>query len=140
MELIEHVGLGGFERARPHQLSGGMQQRVSICRALMTEPRLLLMDEPFGALDAITREQMNLLLQRVWSEGRSTVILVTHNIDEAVFLADRIVVMSPRPGRVAEVMENQLARPRNADSYREPLFSEHTNHLRDVIGIGSVTA
>jgi NitT/TauT family transport system ATP-binding protein len=132
-ELIAHVGLGGFERSRPHQLSGGMQQRAALCRALMTEPRLLLMDEPFGALDAITREQMNLMLQRIWLESRCSVVLVTHSIEEAVFLADRIVVMTPRPGRVAEIVVDRLPRPRSPETYRDAQFTDYANHLRDVI-------
>jgi NitT/TauT family transport system ATP-binding protein len=130
LELIQHVGLGGFERARPHELSGGMQQRVSICRALLTRPRLLLMDEPFGALDAITRELMNALMQQVWLESACSVVLVTHNIEEAIFLADRIVIMTPRPGRIAEVIENRLPRPRDTGTYRHPLFTEYADRIR----------
>ncbi|MBO9521291.1 MAG: ABC transporter ATP-binding protein [Nocardioidaceae bacterium] len=128
--LIDSTGLAGFEDAYPHQLSGGMQQRVAICRALLTDPPLLLMDEPFGALDAITRERLNLLLQEIWSETRKTVVLVTHNIDEAVLLGDRIVVMSPRPGRIVEVIENDLPRPRGAHTYADPRFAELSVHLR----------
>lgn len=131
--LLVEVGLGEFEQALPHQLSGGMQQRVSICRALLTDPPLLLMDEPFGALDAITRERLNLQLLRIWSEHGKTVVLVTHNIEEAVFLADRIVVMTPRPGRVAEVIVNDLDRPRGVATYREPRFAELTSHIREMI-------
>jgi len=132
-ELLSEVGLSEFEQALPHQLSGGMQQRVSICRALLTDPPLLLMDEPFGALDAITRERLNLQLQRIWAEHGKTVVLVTHNIEEAVFLADRVVVMTPRPGRVAEVISDELARPRGVASYRDPRFAELTTHIREMI-------
>ena len=136
-ELITEVGLGEFEQALPHQLSGGMQQRVSICRALLTDPPLLLMDEPFGALDAITRERLNLQLQTIWSEHGKTVVLVTHNIDEAVFLADTIVVMTPRPGRVAEVIANDLERPRGVATYREARFAELATHIREmIVGVG----
>jgi NitT/TauT family transport system ATP-binding protein len=133
-ELLDDVGLTGFEQAMPHQLSGGMQQRVSICRALLTDPPLLLMDEPFGALDAITRERLNLLLQRIWMERQKTVVLVTHNIDEAVFLSDRIVVMTPRPGRVSEIITNDLERPRGVATYRDARFVDLTTHIREMIG------
>ena len=111
-ELLAAVGLGEFERALPHQLSGGMRQRVSICRALIHDPPLLLMDEPFGALDAITRDQLTLDLQQLWSRTRKTVVFITHSIPEAVFLSDRILVMTPRPGRVDRMMEVSLPRPR----------------------------
>jgi NitT/TauT family transport system ATP-binding protein len=136
-ELLAEVGLEEFEQALPHQLSGGMQQRVSICRALLTDPPLLLMDEPFGALDAITRERLNLQLQTIWAEHGKTVVLVTHNIEEAVFLADRIVVMTPRPGRVAEIIVNDLDRPRGVATYREAGFAELTSHIREmIVGVG----
>jgi NitT/TauT family transport system ATP-binding protein len=137
-QLLELVGLQDFERALPYQLSGGMQQRASICRALLTDPGLLLMDEPFGALDAITREQMNLELLRIWTQSRSTVVLVTHSIQEAVFLSDRIVVMTPRPGRVASVIENRLARPRDLSTYQDPLFSDYAARIRETILSGKV--
>jgi NitT/TauT family transport system ATP-binding protein len=114
-ELLALVGLGEFGPRLPHELSGGMQQRASLCRALLLDPPLLLMDEPFGALDAMTRDEMNLELLRVWGEAagaRKTILFVTHSIPEAVFLADRVVVLSPRPGRIARVFDVPLARPR----------------------------
>ena len=112
-ELLSLTGLSGFEDRRPHELSGGMQQRVSLCRALVHGPSVLLMDEPFAALDALTREELSLELQRIWNEDRKTIVFVTHSIQEATLLADRIVVMSPRPGRIAEVLEVKAARPRS---------------------------
>ena len=111
-ELLKMVGLEGFERKYPYELSGGMRQRVSICRALVHEPPLLLMDEPFGALDALTREQMVMELHQIWLNTRKSVIFITHDIQEAVLLADRVVVMTPRPGRIAEIIETDLPHPR----------------------------
>jgi NitT/TauT family transport system ATP-binding protein len=132
-DLLRKVGLDGFETALPYQLSGGMQQRVSICRALLSDPPLLLMDEPFGALDSLTRERMNLELQRIWIDGAKTVVLVTHSIEEAVFLSDRIIVMTPRPGRIAEILVNELPRPRTVETYEETLFSEYAGTIRKII-------
>ncbi len=132
-ELLSKVGLSGFEAALPYQLSGGMQQRVSICRALLSDPPLLLMDEPFGALDSLTRERMNLELQRIWIDGNKTVMLVTHSIEEAVFLSDRIVVMTPRPGRISEILVNELPRPRTVETYEDPLFTEYAGAIRKII-------
>jgi NitT/TauT family transport system ATP-binding protein len=113
-ELIQMIGLEGFEERLPNELSGGMQQRVALARALIHNPNILLMDEPFGALDAMTRETMNIELQRIWSEEHKTVLFVTHGIPESVFLSDRVVVMTPRPGRVAAVIDIPFARPRSA--------------------------
>lgn len=132
-QLLELVGLRGFERSSPFELSGGMQQRVALCRALVTDPSLLLMDEPFGALDALTREQMNLELQRVWMETGKTVVLITHSITEAVMLADRVVVMTPRPGRIQEIISVKLPRPRDFSSLRDPTFHSACERIRTLM-------
>jgi NitT/TauT family transport system ATP-binding protein len=120
--LLDATGLAGFEDASPRELSGGMQQRASIVRALAQNPSVLLMDEPFGALDAFTRDEMNLLLLRLWRETEKTIVFVTHNITEAIFLADRVIVMTPRPGQVARVYDIDLPRPRTIDMTFQPGF------------------
>jgi NitT/TauT family transport system ATP-binding protein len=131
-ELLELVGLDGFEDRYPYELSGGMRQRVSICRALLHDPPLLLMDEPFGALDALTRDQLNLDLQSIWLQSQKTVMFVTHSITEAVFLSDRVVVFSNRPGRVVEVLEIDLPRPRHLAIRETPEFGRYANEIRGV--------
>ncbi|MFG2000702.1 ABC transporter ATP-binding protein [Spirillospora sp. NPDC048911] len=135
--LIEMTGLRGFEDAHPHELSGGMQQRVALCRALLHEPPVLLMDEPFGALDALTREQMNVELNRIWRETGTTVVLVTHSIAEAVYLADRVVVMSPRPGTVEEIIDVGLPAERDySATMARPEFARATGRIRELLGAG----
>ncbi|MGO1235448.1 ABC transporter ATP-binding protein [Microbacterium gubbeenense] len=134
-ELIEMTGLKGFEKALPHELSGGMQQRVSLCRALLHEPNVLLMDEPFGALDALTRERMNVELNRIWAETGTTVMLVTHSVAEAVYLASRVVVMSPRPGRIVEEHIVDLPKRRDyAATLEDPEFHRVSARVRELLG------
>ncbi len=115
-----------------------MQQRVAICRALMRDPKVLLMDEPFGALDAMTREAMNMELMRVWSEEQKTVVFITHSIPEAVLLGDRVVVMSPRPGRISEIIDVDIDRPRDLDCMGPPRFGELCRHIRSIFGANSL--
>lgn len=129
--LLADIGLQGFEDHYPDQLSGGMQQRVALCRALLHDPEILLMDEPLGALDAITRDQVQMDLQHIWMRSRKTVVFITHSIEEAVFLADRVVLLSPRPAQIAADVEIELPRPRQvADRGSEAMFG-YVNHLRD---------
>jgi NitT/TauT family transport system ATP-binding protein len=134
--LIDMVGLAGFAAKYPGELSGGMQQRVALSRALVHDPALLLMDEPFGALDALTRESMNLELQRIWMEAGKTVVLITHSISEAVFLGDRVAVMTSRPGRLAEVASVELARPRGLAAMTTPAFGALVTHIRSLLHVG----
>ena len=131
--LLSTAGLGGFETKLPRELSGGMQQRVAICRALLQEPRVLLMDEPFGALDALTREEMSLELLRLWSIRQMAVIFVTHSISEAILLADRVVVMSPRPGRIADIIKVELPRPRSFEQEGAEEFQRCAARIRALI-------
>jgi len=135
-KMLELVELTGFENHRPWQLSGGMQQRVSIARALSFDPALLLMDEPFGALDEMTRERLNMELLRIWAASGSTVVFVTHSISEAVFLSTQVVVMSPRPGRISEMVPIDLTHPRTATTREAPRFFELVTQVREALHLG----
>jgi NitT/TauT family transport system ATP-binding protein len=134
--MVGLVELSGFEDHHPWQLSGGMQQRVAIARALSFDPALLLMDEPFGALDEMTRERMNMEVLRIWEESGSTIVFVTHSIAEAVFLSTRVVVMSPRPGRITGVVDIDLPQPRNADTREQEHFFELVTEVRELLRAG----
>jgi NitT/TauT family transport system ATP-binding protein len=133
LDLLEMVGLHDFAARYPYELSGGMQQRAAIVRALVQEPRLLLMDEPFGALDAMTREQMNLELMRIWSQSRKTVFFITHSIAEAIFLSDRVIAMTARPGSIADVLTIDLPRPRDLAIINTDRFGRYAAHLRSLL-------
>jgi NitT/TauT family transport system ATP-binding protein len=136
LDLLALVGLAGFEHRYPWQLSGGMQQRVALVRALIHDPALLLMDEPFGALDALTREAMNVELQRIWLERRKTVVFITHSTGEAVFLADRVMVMTPRPGKIGDLFAVDLPRPRALDVMNTPEFGTYVRRVRNALNAG----
>ena len=135
-DLLKLVGLDGFEHRYPWELSGGMQQRVALVRALIHDPALLLMDEPFGALDAMTRESMNVELQRIWMERRKTVVFITHSTAEAVFLGDRVLVMTPRPGKVGDLFPVELPRPRSLDVMNTEKFGGYVRRIRGVLNAG----
>ena len=131
--LLDLVGLTGFEDRYPHELSGGMQQRASIVRALVQDPKVLLMDEPFGALDAMTREQMNIEVLKIWNASEKTILFVTHSISEAIFLADRVVVMTARPGALAEIIDVDLPRPRALEMINSDKFGVYASHIRELL-------
>jgi NitT/TauT family transport system ATP-binding protein len=136
VRLLDMVGLSEFALRYPFELSGGMQQRVAIARALVQDPRLLLMDEPFGALDAMTRDQMNLELIRIWSQSRKTVVFITHSIAEAVFLSDRVIAMTPRPGTIADIISIDLPRPRDLSVINTDRFGRFAARLRLLLDAG----
>ena len=139
LELMEMVGLNGFEYKYPDELSGGMRQRAGICRALIRDPEVLLMDEPFGALDAMTRESLNLEIQRIWMEKNKTIVFVTHSIPEAVFLASQVVIMTPRPGRIAEIIHvDEIPRPRHLSYMNTPIAGQYINHIRQHFNCASM--
>jgi NitT/TauT family transport system ATP-binding protein len=133
MDLLALVGLTGFEQRYPKELSGGMQQRAAICRSLVHDPSILLMDEPFAALDAMTREDLGFELLRIWDLHKKTVVFVTHHISEAILLADRVVAMSPRPGRIEKVLDINLPRPRSLDMQFSPEFKNRSDEIRELI-------
>jgi NitT/TauT family transport system ATP-binding protein len=133
MDLLSLVGLAGFEQRYPKELSGGMQQRAAICRSLVHDPSILLMDEPFAALDAMTREELGFELLKIWDVYKKTVVFVTHQISEAILLADRVVAMSPRPGRIEKVIEVSLPRPRRLDMQFSPEFKRYSDEIRTLI-------
>lgn len=130
MALLQRFGLAGFEHRFPWELSGGMRQRASICRALLTDPKLLLMDEPFGALDAMTRDDLNLELARIWQETEKTLLFITHSIAEAVFLSDRVVMMGKAPGKITEIIDIDLPRPRSLAVRESAAFTKYVGHIR----------
>ena len=134
-ELLEMVGLGGFEHKFPYELSGGMQQRVAIARALVHDPKVVLMDEPFGALDALTREKMNLELLRIWEQSRKTILFVTHGIQEAVFVGSKVVVLSSRPARMVDHFKVDLPHPRTLDIKTHEAFGEYTRRIYKLLGL-----
>jgi NitT/TauT family transport system ATP-binding protein len=132
-DLLKLVGLEDFARSRPDELSGGMQQRAAIARALLLDPEILLMDEPFSALDALTRDEMSFELLRIWTERPKTVVFITHSIPEAVLLSDRIIVMTPRPGAIAEVFDVNLQRPRGMDTLSDPIYHDLSTRIRNTV-------
>jgi NitT/TauT family transport system ATP-binding protein len=135
-ELMPTLGLGGFERSYPHQLSGGMQQRTALGQALLLSPRVLLLDEPFGALDALTRDRLNVELLRIWEKNKQTLLLITHSITEAVFLSDRVLVMSQRPGQLVHELRIDLPRPRHTRHTRSAAeFGAYLGRLSELMGI-----